>query len=307
LSIFAFNGIFLWGESSGASTLALEIQNLEQSLNPDASSGRASSISGVQRYEILLRLARLHQLSGNRAAAAAAWNEAAYASPAKRDDAALLESAGLFISLGDYDKAEKAIKTVLFENWEINIVRKARYLGVLMETFRYADSRVLRSLAEDDDFLEYRSGIYYALWHLSGEVFWKTRLVSEFPQSPEAFMVNEGKVILAAAAYWFLFPGRGSVILEEAEKGLTAAAAQAGNMAPENPSGLMLQTGLYNREENARIMENRLKNAGFRPLLIRRKINGNEYWAVAVESGQDINADIIALKNAGFDAFPVFE
>jgi hypothetical protein len=292
----------LGGQSSGASLLVLEIQKLEQSLKSQPGSDR------TQRHETLLRLARLHQLSGNTDAAAEAWGEAAYARGERRDDAALLESAGLFISIGEYDKAAEGIKAVLFDCKEARLVIKARYLGVLMETFRSGDSRVLRALAEDNDFLEYRSGIYYILWRLSGEDSWKTKLASEFPQSPEAWILKGGNVQAAAGAFWFLFPGRESIGLEEAAKtGETAIISPQVENTTENPAGILLQTGVYSREENARLMENRLKQAGFNPLLIRRQLNGCDYWSVAVVSGQDINADIIALKNSGFEAFPVFE
>ena len=292
----------LGGQSSGASMLALEIQKLEQSLKSQLTSERA------QKHETLLRLARLHQLSGNPDAAADAWREAAYAQGERRDDAALLESASLFISLGEYDKAAEAVKAVLFNGQETRLVKKARYLGVLMETFRSGDSRVLRALAEDNDFLEYRSGIYYTLWRLSGEDPWKTKLASEFPQSPEAWILKGENVQAAAGAFWFLYPGRESLSLAETEKtGETAIVSPQVENTTESPAGILLQTGVYSREENARVMENRLKQAGFNPLLIRRQLNGSDYWAVAVISGQDINADIIALKNSGFEAFPVFE
>jgi hypothetical protein len=53
-------------------------------------------------------------------------------------------------------------------------------------------------------------------------------------------------------------------------------------------------------------MAERLKAAGFTPLVSRRTVNGAEYWAVSVSAGSDMTAAIMRLKNAGFESFPVF-
>jgi hypothetical protein len=54
-------------------------------------------------------------------------------------------------------------------------------------------------------------------------------------------------------------------------------------------------------------MAERLRRGGFTPLVTRRRVNGTEYWAVGVSPGENMNDTILALKNAGFESFPVYE
>jgi hypothetical protein len=67
----------------------------------------------------------------------------------------------------------------------------------------------------------------------------------------------------------------------------------------------VLQTGLFSTEANARVLAERLKNSGFSNEIIRRQVNGVNYWAVTVPAGNDMNATIKKLKDAGFDSFPL--
>jgi hypothetical protein len=69
----------------------------------------------------------------------------------------------------------------------------------------------------------------------------------------------------------------------------------------------VLQIGLFSREENTQAMAEKLKNAGFAAIVNRRRVNGTEYWAVGVPPGENINATILRLKDAGFESFPVYE
>jgi cell division septation protein DedD len=68
----------------------------------------------------------------------------------------------------------------------------------------------------------------------------------------------------------------------------------------------MLQTGLFSREENAQALAGRLREAGFGVTITRRTVNGTGYWAVGVPPGPDHNRMILLLKDAGFEAFPVY-
>jgi cell division protein FtsN len=70
--------------------------------------------------------------------------------------------------------------------------------------------------------------------------------------------------------------------------------------------GVLLQTGLFGNEGNAQRQAERLRAAGFSPVITKRSVNGNEYWAVGISSGQDMNRAILQLKTAGFESFPVY-
>ena len=67
-----------------------------------------------------------------------------------------------------------------------------------------------------------------------------------------------------------------------------------------------LQTGVFDREDNAKNMGEGLQKAGFSPQITRRTVNGIDYWAVSVGSGADMNETIKKLKDLGYEAFPVY-
>jgi cell division septation protein DedD len=85
-----------------------------------------------------------------------------------------------------------------------------------------------------------------------------------------------------------------------------ATSSQAAPKPEDAAAAVVLQTGLFGREENARVMADRLKKAGFTPVVSRRTVNGVSYFAVSVNASGDVNAVILRLKDSGFEAFPVY-
>jgi tetratricopeptide (TPR) repeat protein len=314
LLLFLNPGIPLPAQTGKISSLAAEIGKAENlPRNPG------------EKYQALLRLARLLQLSGDPERAAAVWLEAANTAPGGRDDRALLEGCRILIALGEYERAEEGIRAALTGGRE---KPRAEYLAALAGAFRSGDDSALVRMAGEADFAPCRSEIYYTLWKISGGAQWKTRLLEEFPQSPEGMIAREaGGVSPAATAHWILFPGRESVsVLPAAPAPQEAAASRPAASSPASPaatpvpapaaqapavsagaSGAFLQAGLYGKEENALSMVEGLKKAGFDASLRRRTVNGTGYWAVSVPPGPDMNRTIRRLKEASFDSFPVYE
>jgi hypothetical protein len=176
---------------------------------------------------------------------------------------------------------------------------------------------------DDPDYGDLKPAVYYTLWKISGADTYRNRLLAEYPSSPEARIIEDGQTVTARPlALWVLFPGREGILQGVPVISAPSSPASAGNVpvpaanppagAPESsaPSGereaAVLQTGLFSREENARAMAERLKAAGFEAHVSPRTVNGTAYWAASVPSGPDINRTILALKNAGFESFPVY-
>jgi hypothetical protein len=293
--------------------MAGEIQNTEKRLE-------IPGISGAEKREALIRLARLFRLSGNLEGAALAWTDAAFAEPGSRDDGALLEGARLLTALGEYDKAEAGVKTVLLTGRDRELVLQARYLGAQLEAFKTGNVHVLSLLTGDPDYAELRPSLYYTLWKVSGDGSYKDRLLAEYPQSPEARIVKDGGDAISGApsAMWLLLPGRAGFTLETPAGGLRQAplntvqartsGSDAGAAAQSSPAqeAALLQAGLFGKEGNAQALAERLRNAGFAPAVSRRELNGTLYWAVNVPPGTDMTQTIMRLKDAGFESFPVF-
>jgi tetratricopeptide (TPR) repeat protein len=302
-------GLPLGAQSSGGASLASELERLEKSVQTPA-----------QKNSALVSLGQLYRLSGNRERAAQAYADAARADPAQLDAASLLEAAKLYISLGEYEQAEAGITAVLAANGASEtILSGARLLRAELEAFKSEDIRPLAALAADTAYAARRSGIYYTLWRLSGDAAWRAKLLAEYPQTPEALAAAADAgdtagltgVTLAASPQWLLYPGREALTLSApavspAASPPAAPAAPAASTVAASAAAI-LQTGLFGKEDNAKSMADRLSTAGFTPHIIRRQVNGNEYWAVTVPNASDINRTIMELKNAGFEAFPVFE
>jgi tetratricopeptide (TPR) repeat protein len=316
----------LYGQDAPGKTgpvfLAAEIQHIEQALE-------AGALSGVERREGLGRLGRLFRLSGNIEAAARAWTEAAFAEPGRRDDAALLEGARCLAALGEFERADAHIKTVLLTGREAAVVLRARLLGAQIEAFRTGNPQILSSLLDNPDYGDQKPALYYTLWKIAASNTYRERLIAEYPESPEARIAgSEGNAVsVSPSALWFFFPGRESLTLSvpSGSAGTTGAAGAAGNAGPAGsaataggtagegqprpvvsaavplsaepgPGGdgpRSLQTGIFGREENAASMAARLSSAGFSPAILLRRINDVDYWAVTVPPGQDPNQTML--------------
>ena len=300
-----------------SSTLTADISRLENL--------STSAPSANERSAAFLQLSRLHQLSGNPEAALKTNEDALRFFPG--DSRFLLEQGRLAISLGEYDKA--AVSAAALLSRDENSVLEGRYLFAQIEAFRSGNVNLLLALAEDPAFSQHKAGLYYTLWHLTGNNSYKTRLNSEAAGSPEAaILANSAHA--APSPLWLLWPGRNSITLSAPQGATTTTPtvvaptpqpppAQAASpspatvqtpvaaavAAPAAPSTAVLQTGVFGREENAHNLAARLHSAGFESRIQQRSINGNDHWAVLVPEGANQAATIKRLKDAGFESFPV--
>jgi hypothetical protein len=198
------------------------LRNLEQNLNSSGPAGR---------YETLVRMASLKELAGDIEGAAKTWETAAQADPGSRDHRSMLRGAACFTALGEWERAEAALRGVLLDNRDPEIRTRARLLAAQLEILRSggAASSGLVSLLADGAFGVYKPQIYFTLWKLTGRESWRGRLVEEFPRSPEGRIAAAGAAVSAPAAaagsppatraggpvisaaptaMWLLFPGR---------------------------------------------------------------------------------------------------
>jgi hypothetical protein len=258
--------------------------------------------------------------------------EAAYAEPGNRDDGAILEGAECFIAMGELDRAEAGVRTVSLTGDPAARI-KARYMAALIDAFRSGNPAVLIRTLDEPAYGDLKPAAYYILWKIFGAGDYKSRLLSEFPASPEALIVQReenaaasgGSAVSASPRpMWFLFPGRDGIAA-----GTPSAPASPPPVSPPAPQATAppavtpprppvpepaaaaggpraFQTGLFSREENARAMGERLRAAGFTPAVAPRRVNGSAYWAVSVPPGPDPNTTLLRLKDAGFESFQVF-
>jgi len=333
----------VYAQTPGPGQLGAEIQALEQKM--------FAEMPPAERHDALVRLAQLRQLSGNIAIAAVNWLDAAATDP--NDDAALVSGAFCLAAIGEWEKAAAVLRPLLASGRQGLPMLQARYLDASLMAWTAQDASTLAALAGDSEFAALRPMIYYTLWQTitrnpgvrgaSNAELWKSRLLAEFPQSPEARAANPEKhkdspVISAVQSpLWLLFPGAaGSVPVEPSKPAASAeppkpaapaeplgptiapippkpaapappppAASKTDNKTTGSAAAVVLQTGLFGKEANARTQSEALKKAGFTATVSRKVVNGTEYWAVTVPAGQNTNKTIQELKKAGFDSFPV--
>jgi cell division septation protein DedD len=319
--LFLFIGMEQWAQSPWQ--FGTEILNLEQKLaNP--------AITAYERYEALVRLARLKQLSGNISSAAANWLDAAAINP--NDDSALVAGAYCLTAIGEWERAYAAIQPLIASARRGPAALQAFYLDAYLKTLSYANASPLAALAGDPGFASLRPMIYYTLWQIlirnpnisgAGNAdTWKTRLIAEYPGSPEALIAGAGNggasISAVQSPMWLLFPGA-PVSGSAAPASRPPAPAQTvpGSRPAEPavsvphppavsvPNTPALQTGVFSREANAAAQAEALRKAGFTATVSRKLVNGAERWAVTVPAGQNTNKTIQDLKKAGFDSFPV--
>lgn len=313
LAFFTAFNLFAQNEVSKSPVpVSAEISRLEKL----AASPGAAAQGSRERYYAFTGLIRLNQLSGNTEAALNACERALSAFP--NDGRILLEQCRLLISMGEYQRAEPILKALVSAEGDREFLIQSRYLGAQLEAFRSGNAAALSALADDPEFSGHRNSIYYTLWKLTGLPVWKTRLAAEFPQSPEAIIAS-GAMNPAPTPLWLLFPGRAEISLSAAEpiRASTQPAVQPVSPAPVAPGKTLpetaspasaqtfLQTGLYSRVESARVMTEVLEKAGFKTQIVAREVNGANYWAACVPAGNDVNAMIRKLLEAGFESFPI--
>jgi cell division septation protein DedD len=319
--------------------LGAEIQTLEQKLTPAA--------SPAERHNALVRLAKLRQLSGNIAEAAANWLDAAAADP--QDAVALVSGAYCLAAIGEWEKAASAIRPLLASGWTGPAMLQAWFLDACLRAWSAGDASALASLAAHPDFAPMRPLIYYTLWQtlarnsgaagVGNAESWKSRLLAEFPQSPESRAAGSGNakdspvVSAVQSPLWQLLPGKAAAATAASSPvaavkpaapapvspapAVSAASASPAPVAPtvsapppspapsEAASAVVLQTGLFSKEANARAQSEALRKAGFTALISRKLVNGAEHWVVTVPAGLDQRKTAADLKKAGFDSFPV--
>ena len=280
------------GFAQDAKPLSAKIADLEKTL--------ARGPGPREKNRAFRELARLQELSGNMESAARCWNEAALSLP-ERDYDALLHRASCLAASGEFDGAADAARQALLSS-DTAIRTRSLYLAGQIEAFRTGNTAPLRSLLPEQAFAPFRPAIYYTIWKVSGEAAWRSKLLAEFPQSPEALALGNGALNSAPSALWLL----GSALPLGPGPAVSAGNPSGESPAPVETRPVMLQTGLFGQEENARALAARLDRAGFQSMVTKKQVNGTVFWAAGVAPGQDHNRTILLLKDAGFEAFPVY-
>ena len=274
----------------------------------------ASGAPVPQRRDALSRLAHLRRLSGAHEEAANLWLAALALDPS--DDASRLSAARGLAAIGEWEKAMETARPLAERGSSVPLAAQARYLYATLRAWTSGDSSELAALAENTEAPDLRPAVYYTLWWTHargpsspGAEAWRQRLLSEFPESPEARIIaqesgaaggsavggsavgGEASVSAVHSPLWLLLPGFSQ-----------ASAPEPVPSAPAFSHGQ--QTGSFRSEANARSHAQALISAGFEAILVPRAVNGETQWAVIVPT-PDAAATARDLRSRGYDSFTV--
>ena len=276
--------------------IAAEITVIEKKLSD-------SKLSAAERINTLETLARIYELSGNIEYAADTWEKAGKAVSGNAGHADLLQSARCFAAIGEFEKADAVLRPVLAASGNRSLHNKARLLSAQTDALKTGNTAVLSGLLTNPDFAAEKPVLYYSLWKLSSDPAVQTamasRLLAEFPNSPEARIIRDDSAVKAVPAALWLLTGNESTPAVIYSPPAAPAVSSQGN-------AVLLQTGYFGLEENAGNMANKLRIAGFSPVIEKKTVNGKDHWIVGVVSGQDYAGTMRQLKEKGFDSFPAY-
>jgi len=278
-------------------SLEAEIQTLEKTAS-------AQGVSAQDRHGVLVKLASLRQLSGDIEGAAKNWLEAAMAVPGKVDDDALLSCAYCLAAMGEWDRAATALDPLLAKS------ARARFLDTGIKAIKTGDTSTLGAIADISEYNQMKSEILFMLWKLSDKSTaenWRRRLIAEFPDSTEGRLAAgtpASSIAIKPSPFWLLL---GMLDAQAASQSSTRSstrpspAPSAPSVSPSTSPAPKLQTGIFGNQANANVQIEKLKSAGFSPVLEQR----GDMWAVIVPAGTDANRTGAELRAAGYESFLV--
>jgi len=299
IAFFAFMAVSTVSFAQIGFSLKTEIDNIERTIT-------RQGITAEEKHSALINLARLRQLSGDIEGAARNWLEAAAVIPGRVDDDALLNCAYCLAAMGEWERASAALVPLLSR------YKRARFLNITINSLQTGNFNELESLAGNPEYADMKAEILLILWKLTGSASWRLILVNEFPHTPEgrlaagASQVTVNNVAINPTPFWFFLNGLDSLAFAESGSA-SAPVSQTGSSSSTASSvrienSARLQTGIFSQQTNAQYQAERLRQAGFNPVIEQRV---SSMWAVTVPAGANENRTIQDLRAAGFESFPV--
>ncbi len=320
--LFAQSGSVAPESASAAAKKSLETAIAKtdaDSVIAELTSRAGSAGTKADRKFLLAALADYAERCGRVAAAATYYHDAAFADPAARDDSLLLDSARCLMATGDVEGADSIVRAVTLTSFDDGTLNRARAYAAwinLNQGERAPALDAIRSLAGNPRFKAWGPALYFTLWWAEGDQAARKAVLSDWPNSPEAAVLN-GKMGLSAGTFWYLMPRNEVKVAEFAASG-SAVPSVPGPAAVKAPSPAesaespkaeksWQQTGFFKNREYADDLAAALKKAGFMPEIREEKRpSGTVYFAVLVPENAE-GTVAARLKNAGFESYLVTE
>lgn len=224
-----------------------------------------------------------------------------------------LDAAVCILAVGETATAESVLDSVLAIESEDASGARAKLLAVWCGILKASSEEELETpIGHLKNFLDdpvmkcEKPSVLFSLWWLTGDQVYAQKLETDYASTPEAACAN-GRAEIMPAPYFYFIPrmNSGFDAKKAAERYVNKNAVAAAKKA-ENQKVVWQQVGLFKDENNAENCIKRLIEAGFKPEVLKQtKPSGNNYTAVVVRETDGSVAQ--ALRNAGFECYPVFE
>lgn len=224
-----------------------------------------------------------------------------------------LNAAMCILAEGETSTAENVLDSVLAIESDDAYGAKAKLLAVWCGVLKAGSKEDLetpvghlKNFLNDPTMECEKPAVLFSLWWLTGEQAYAQKLETDFAATPEAACAN-GRAGVLPLPYYYFIPriNAGFDAKKAAERYASKSAVDAAKEA-ENQKIVWQQVGLFKDENNAENCIKRLISAGFTPEVLKQtKPSGNNYTAVVVKETDGSVAQ--ALRNAGFECYPVFE
>jgi tetratricopeptide (TPR) repeat protein len=260
--------------------------------------------------ELYVELASIQELLGRYEEASQSWESAAAAQPGKGDPSWLLSAAACRLAIGDAGTATALAKAALLTTARPGLISLAMLIEsramILNGDMPGALTRSLEALAVESSGLD-AAALSIARDASGGaeRAVYEKRLREEHPGWPEtqdalgAIYGLKNSVLIQSVVAGI--PGRVTI---EAPVLTPVRQAEAAPVTESKP--LYYQLGAFRDEANAVLLTSRLVRAGFKPETARRDSRAGVLSVVYLEAGPDPARLMIALKDAGFESWPLF-
>jgi cell division septation protein DedD len=159
--------------------------------------------------------------------------EAASSGAGSRDEGLVLDAARCRLSLGDAERANALVSSVLLASFDDAVLARARVYAAWISLSSAEDPRPalsqIRSYADQPAFAAYEPALLFTLWWSDSDASARDRLLARHPASPEA-AVARGEMGIAPISFWYLMPRDARSIAAFAAKG--SAKSTASKSAP---------------------------------------------------------------------------
>jgi hypothetical protein len=250
----------------------------------------------------------------------------AFEKVANGDEGLVLHAARLWLAAGENDRAGRLAALVLASSKDAERVDEARLVAAWAALFggSPASARALASTLVPTQKATQRSTssltareALFLLWAASPvadrDAAAKS-LVAAFPGSLEARAAAQDPLVsLRVLPHWYfgaadLSRPQVSPVTASAMSDTPPSAAPLADAAPSSPGkSQRFQIGIFSRKENADSLMAELRKKGFSPRLEERRVSGQGLLAVVVEGGAKESDLGARLKNAGYEAWPLFQ